>query len=88
MLSAGQAWRTSRGLPVVGRLAQSTIARAHDDLSALPLSRRVEAESAKGAAIPFGWIDALDLPKSVDLRDADELPVLRLVDMRDAAAQS
>jgi predicted ATPase/DNA-binding SARP family transcriptional activator len=82
MLAAGQAWREDRGLPVVGRLAGSTIARAHNDLAAMPVSELVTSESARGAAVPFGWIDALELPESVDLRAAEEAPVLRLVDMR------
>ncbi len=81
MLAAGQAWRESRELPVVGRLAQSTIARAHNDLASLPVSELITNESARGAAVPFGWIEALDVPESLDLRAA-EAPMLRLVDMR------
>ncbi len=92
MLAAGQAWRKERGLPVVGRLAESTIARAHNDLASMPVSELVTRESARGTAVPFGWIDALDLPEAVDLRATEEAPVLRLVDMRadglDAAARA
>jgi tetratricopeptide (TPR) repeat protein len=80
MLAAGQAWRSAKGLAVVGRLADRAIHQAHDDLAALPLSQVVKAESARGAAIPYGWIEPLGLPESVDLRDADQARILRLVE--------
>jgi predicted ATPase/DNA-binding SARP family transcriptional activator len=83
MLAAGQAWRSAKGLAIVGRLADRAINQAHDDLAALPLSQVVKAESARGAAIPYGRIGPLELPESVDLRDADQGPVLRLVEPGD-----
>ena len=85
MLAAGQAWRRAMGLAVVGRLAERTINQAHDDLAALPLSQVVKAESARGAAVPYGWIEPLALPGSLDLRDSEAAPVLRLVEPDDQA---
>jgi predicted ATPase len=83
MLSAGQAWRSARGLVVIGRLAQQTIEQAHEELAALPLSQAVKAESARGAAVPYGWIEALELPGSMDLRTTDAGRVLHLVERDD-----
>src|SRR6185437_2762918 len=86
MLAAGQAWRNDKGLAVVGRLAQRTIDQAHEQLAAMPVSQLVQAEAARGAAVPYGWIEPLDLPESLDLRDAEAAPVLRLVDPADGTA--
>jgi predicted ATPase/DNA-binding SARP family transcriptional activator len=83
MLTAGQSWREVRGLAVVGRLAQREIARATVELAALPMTEEIRAERARGAAAQFGRIEALDLPTTVDVRDAR--PPLRLVGQRDSS---
>ena len=88
MLAAGQAWRASHALAVVGRLAQRAIEAAGAELALLPPDEEIESEAARGAAAPFGRIDALDLPVTMDLRDDRPPRVLRLVDVRQRDAQT
>jgi predicted ATPase/DNA-binding SARP family transcriptional activator len=69
MLAAGAAWRSGRGLVVVSRLSQNVIVHAEAELAAVrvhsdgsPLAAALDEEAARGAAAPYGWLEALDLP--------------------------
>jgi predicted ATPase/DNA-binding SARP family transcriptional activator len=87
MLMAGESWREVRGLAVVGRLARQQISQATAELGALPLTEEIRAERARGAAAPFGWIEPLELPTTVDIRDREPQPTLRLVGQRDSGVK-
>jgi hypothetical protein len=70
MLAAGSAWRSGRGLVVVSRLSQNVITEAEAALAQVrlhaqgtALARSIDEEAARGAAAPFGWLEALDLPE-------------------------
>jgi predicted ATPase/DNA-binding SARP family transcriptional activator len=70
MLAAGAAWRASRSLVVVSRPTQNVIVQAEAELAAVrlhsegsPLARSLDEEAARGAAAPYGWLEALDLPE-------------------------
>lgn len=72
MLAAGSSWRAHRGLVVVSRAAARTIADAEARLAEVQheappaVARAIDDESARGAATPYGLLDALELPAAGD----------------------
>jgi hypothetical protein len=85
MLAAGAAWRATRGLVVVSRLAQRAIDEAEAALSqqrlaaeGSALAAAIDDESRRGAAIRFASVDELDLPEATEPAAG---PPIHLVDL-------
>ncbi len=72
-LSTGRAWREARGLAVNGRLAAQVIAAAQARVADVLPADVLAQQVAGGERVPYGWVQALDVPPEravVDLRDA------------------
>jgi tetratricopeptide (TPR) repeat protein len=70
LLGAGRAWRSTRGLQVVGRLQRGAIEDAEARLAALMPADRLEVELRRGERTPFASLKALQAlaPTVVELR--------------------